>query len=49
MAKYIKQGGSNGGHISGGSFGGDKSRNGTVINSSKTQSESMMRGGSSSK
>ena len=48
MAKYIKQGGQGGGHISVGSFG-DKSRNGAVINSSKTQSDSMMRGGSNSK
>mmetsp|Transcript_1707 Transcript_1707/g.1625 ORF Transcript_1707/g.1625 Transcript_1707/m.1625 type:complete len:175 (+) Transcript_1707:1080-1604(+) len=40
MAKYMKQGQ----HVSGGSLGGDKSRNNAVINSSKTQSESMMRG-----
>ena len=42
MAKYMKQGQ----HVSGGSLGGDKSRNNAVINSSKTQSESMMRAGS---
>jgi hypothetical protein len=33
MAKYIKQGGT---HIQGNSFGGEKSRNASGINGSKT-------------